>query len=115
MQQADKQPSLLFIPRTVPAQATFRSEILSWFSHPKRRFPGLGSLAQDISIVCIFSCYSNKKAYATVTDAALTTAFLLFILISALCVFVNCISIHRIFLHGNPKGITEPVDKLPVL
>lgn len=74
MQQADNQPSLLVIPRTVLVQATFRSKILRCFSHPKRRLQGLGSLAQDVSVVHMFSCYGNKKAYATVTGAALTTA-----------------------------------------
>lgn len=76
MQQADNQPSLLFILRTVPVQAMLRSEILCCFSHPKITLQGLGSLAQDISIVHMFSCYGNKKAYATVGSAALTTALL---------------------------------------
>lgn len=110
MQQADNQPSLLFIPRTLSVQATLRSDILCCFSHLKRRSQGLGSLAQDISIVRMFSCYGNRKACATVTDAALTTALLASFYLDL--IFVDaCISIHRIFLHGNPKCITEPIHQ----
>lgn len=77
---------------------------------------GLGSLAQDISIVHVFLCYGNKKAYVAVDGAALTTALLASLcltLLYVLCAFVSvCISIHRIFLHGNPKGIAEPMRQI---